>query len=60
MFVPQMYVCDECGYSRERPGICYYCQNPLSDATDDLKFFQMDVEESLRVKSILDIREYSY
>lgn len=53
MKISEMYVCDECGYSRERPGVCYYCQNPLNEyATELFSFYQLDKEESLRIHSM--------
>ncbi|MDR3642069.1 MAG: hypothetical protein P4L74_00375 [Candidatus Doudnabacteria bacterium] len=46
-----MYLCDGCGYSREKPGICPYCQVPLTSySKEDQAEYQVDMEEPMRVQ----------
>ena len=47
-----MYMCDGCGYSREKPGICPHCQAPLTLYTKDSQAeYQIDMEEAMRTMS---------
>lgn len=47
-----MYMCDGCGYSREKPGICPYCQAPLSMYSKETQQeYQIDMEEAMRTMS---------
>lgn len=44
-----MYMCDDCGYSLEKPGICPFCQVPLSVYTKETQNeYQVDMEEPMR------------
>ena len=47
-----MYMCDECGYSKEKPGVCMFCQVPLSAYTKEIQDeYQADTEEPMRLIS---------
>ena len=49
-----MYLCDGCGFSREKPGICPYCQAPLTVyGKEDQAEYQVDMEEAMRSQSLL-------
>jgi hypothetical protein len=49
-----MYLCDGCGFSREKPGICPYCQVPLTVyGKEDQAEYQVDMEEAMRSQSML-------
>jgi len=46
----RMYMCDECGYAREKPGICMFCQTPLTAYTKDSQAeYQVNMEEPMRL-----------
>jgi predicted ATP-dependent serine protease len=48
----QMYLCDVCGYSREKDGNCPRCDLPLTAySKDDQADYQVDMEEAMRVMS---------
>jgi len=48
-----MYLCDSCGFSREKPGICPYCQAPLTAyGKEDQAEYQVDMEEAMRSQSM--------
>jgi uncharacterized Fe-S cluster-containing radical SAM superfamily enzyme len=47
-----MYLCDVCGFSREKAGICIYCETPLSQYSKDSQAeYQIDMEEAMRSMS---------
>jgi transcription initiation factor IIE alpha subunit len=47
-----MYMCDGCGYSREKPGLCPHCQSPLTMYTkDEQNEYKIDMEEAMRLMS---------
>jgi hypothetical protein len=49
-----MYMCDTCGFSRERPGICPNCEAPLSFYTKEVqREYLVDMEEAMRSMSPL-------
>jgi predicted amidophosphoribosyltransferase len=44
-----MYLCDICGFSREKPGLCPHCDLPLSEYSKETqKEYQVDMEEPMR------------
>jgi len=48
----RMYLCDSCGFSQEKPGICPRCQQPLTEYTKDSQAqYQIDLEEAMRSMS---------
>ena len=48
-----MYLCDGCGFSREKAGICPYCQAPLTIySKEDQAEYQVDMEEAMRMQSL--------
>jgi uncharacterized protein YbaR (Trm112 family) len=48
-----MYLCDGCGFSREKAGVCPYCQSPLSVySKEDQAEYQVDMEEPMRMQSL--------
>jgi hypothetical protein len=48
-----MYLCDGCGYSREKPGVCPYCQTPLTAySKEDQAEYQVDMEEPMRAQDL--------
>lgn len=50
----KIHMCDVCGYSKDRAGLCPYCQTPLSIYTkEEQKEYQVDMEEAMRVMSDL-------
>ena len=50
MKIFHMYMCDSCGHSRERPGVCTYCQVPLTEYTkDSQEEYQVDLSDAMRV-----------
>ena len=47
-----MYLCDGCGFSREKPGVCPFCQVPLTVYDkEDQREYQVDMEEAMRAMS---------
>ncbi len=47
-----MFMCDTCGFAREKPGICPYCQSVLTRYTkEDQAQYQVDMEEAMRTMS---------
>ncbi len=47
-----MYMCDTCGHSREKPGVCPYCALPLTQYSKEAQAdFQVDMEEAMRTMS---------
>jgi hypothetical protein len=49
-----MYMCDSCGYSREKPGVCPRCVMPLTQYTkEDQREYQVDMEDAMRTMSEL-------
>ncbi len=47
-----MFMCDSCGFSRERPGVCPHCQAPLTMYSKDTQGeYQIDMEEAMRSMS---------
>lgn len=47
-----MYMCDSCGFSREKPGVCPYCQIPLTVYSKEVQAeYQVDMEEAMRAMS---------
>lgn len=45
-----MFMCDVCGFSRERAGICPWCSVPLSEYTKETqREYQVDMEEAMRM-----------
>jgi hypothetical protein len=50
----RMYMCDICGFSREKPGICPHCELPLSMYTkQEQNEYQVNMEEAMRTMSDL-------
>jgi hypothetical protein len=49
-----LYVCDTCGFSREKQGMCIFCETPLSDYTKETqREYQVNMEEAMRAMSQL-------
>lgn len=49
-----MFMCDTCGFSRERAGVCPYCEAPLSQYSKDTQAeYQVNMEEAMRAMSDL-------
>jgi hypothetical protein len=47
-----MYLCDVCGYSREKPGLCPSCRMPLTQYTkEEQREYQVDMEDAMRSMS---------
>lgn len=47
-----MYLCDTCGFSREKPGICPHCEMPLTAYTKEAQSeYQVNTEEAMRSMS---------
>jgi len=47
-----MYMCDVCGHSREKPGVCPYCALPLTQYSKESQAdYQVDMEEAMRAMS---------
>jgi len=47
-----MYMCDSCGFSRDKHGICPFCQTPLSVySKEEQAEYQVDMEEAMRAMS---------
>ena len=48
----QMFLCDGCGYSREKAGLCPFCQVPLSVYTKETqREYMVDMENAMRPMS---------
>jgi hypothetical protein len=48
-----MFMCDVCGYAREKPGICPYCEAPLSIyGRQEQHEYQVDMEEPMRQQDL--------
>jgi len=48
-----MYLCDNCGFSRDNPGICPHCDQPLTEYSKDTQGeYQVDMEEAMRSQSL--------
>ena len=48
----QMFLCDDCGYSRQNAGLCPYCRVPLTLYTkESQREYQVDLEDAMRVMS---------
>ena len=48
----QMYLCDVCGYSREKPGVCPHCQLPLTAYDkEEQREYQVNMEDAMRSMS---------
>lgn len=44
-----MFMCDGCGFAREKPGVCPYCQMPLTIySKEDQREYQVNFEEAMR------------
>ncbi|GEM_PF-2032378 len=49
-----MFLCDVCGFSREKPGICPHCDLPLTAYTKESQAeYQVNMEEAMRSMSEL-------
>ncbi len=49
-----MFMCDSCGFSREKTGVCPFCQIPLASYTKEIqREYQVDMEEAMRAMSPL-------
>ncbi len=49
-----MYMCDVCGFSREKPGLCARCDVPLTEYTKESEAeYQVDMEDAMRTMSEL-------
>jgi hypothetical protein len=47
-----MYLCDVCGFGRERPGICPHCEMPLAEYTKDIQAeYQVDLSNAMKIMS---------
>jgi len=47
-----MYLCDTCGFSREKPGKCPHCELPLTGYSKEAQAeYQIDMEEAMRTMS---------
>ncbi len=47
-----MYMCDICGFSREKPGDCPRCEMPLTEYTKDTQAeYQVNMEDAMRAMS---------
>ena len=47
-----MYLCDSCGFSSEKPGICPRCDRPLTEYSRDSQAeYQVNMEEAMRNQS---------
>ena len=45
-----MFLCDSCGYSRDKAGVCPFCQAPLTIYSKlEQHEYQVDMEEPMRV-----------
>lgn len=52
-----MYMCDTCGFAREKAGMCPFCMEPLTDYTkEEQREYQVDMEEAMR--SISELKWY--
>lgn len=48
-----MYLCDTCGFSRDKPGVCPSCQNLLTEYSKESQYeYQTDMEEAMRSQSL--------
>ena len=48
----KMYLCDDCGHAQQKPGICLFCQVPLTAyAKEDQHEYMADMEEPMRLMS---------
>jgi hypothetical protein len=44
-----MFMCDDCGFAREKAGICPYCQVPLTIYSKEAqREYQVNFEEAMR------------
>ncbi len=47
-----MFMCDGCGYSREKPGICPHCEVPLTMYSKETQAeYQVNMEDAMRAMS---------
>lgn len=47
-----MFMCDTCGFSKEKAGICPYCQIPMTIySKEEQKEYQVDMEDAMRSMS---------
>lgn len=47
-----MFMCDECGFSKEKPGLCPHCESPLTMYSKDAQAeYQVNMEEAMRAMS---------
>ena len=45
-----MYLCDVCGFGREKPGECPYCETGLSTYSKDTQDnYQKNLDEPMRI-----------
>jgi hypothetical protein len=52
-----MYLCDTCGFSREKPSLCPHCEIPLTEYTKQTQHeYQTNMEEAMR--SMTELRWY--
>ncbi len=52
-----LYICNECGYVREKPSICPFCETPLNLVTrDEQREYQFNAEDAMR--SFSDMQWY--
>jgi len=55
-----MYMCDGCGYAREKPGICPFCQAPLSVYTKETQYeYQKDAEMEEAMRQMSEYKWYA-
>ncbi len=49
MRIYYMYLCDICGFSREKSGVCPHCKVPLTEYNKEIQHeYQVDMEEAMR------------
>jgi len=49
-----MFMCDTCGFAREKPGMCPFCQVVLTSYTkEEEREYQVNMEEAMRSMSSL-------
>ncbi|MBL8030167.1 MAG: hypothetical protein JNN11_02875 [Candidatus Doudnabacteria bacterium] len=47
-----MFMCDTCGFGREKAGVCPYCEVPLTIYSKDTqREYQVNLEEAMRTMS---------
>lgn len=47
-----MFMCDGCGFSREKPGICPHCEVPLTMYSKESQSeYQVNMEDAMRAMS---------